>query len=95
MLKHNMRAEQSLDICQRATRAPLSREVNKMTRRAFWERSDNPLGAAEHNISTAEVWCMGRVSLKNTNIICGQNKALIHAKDRPSLRYRESEQNDP
>ena len=69
--------------------------VSKTTRRVFWERSDNPLGAAEHNISTAEVWGMGRVSLKNTNIICGQNKALIHAKEPKLLRLDRSEQNDP
>ena len=88
MLKHNMRAEQSLDTCQRATRALLSREVNNADTVAN-ERSVKP------NAQKGLRGGMWRVSLKNTNIICGQNKAFKHAKERPAPRYRESEQNDP
>lgn len=88
MLKHNMRAEQSLDTCQSATCAPLSREVNNAGAVAH-EQSVKP------NVQKGLRGGMGRVSLKNTNIICGQNKALIHAKEPKLLRLDRSEQNDP
>jgi len=56
--KRNNAGEQSHYPCQRATRAPLSREVNNADAVAC-ERSDDPSGAAEHNISKADVWGMG------------------------------------
>jgi len=78
---------------------PVIAEVNNADAVAH-ERSDNPSGAAERNISKADVWGIG-VTLTASNVVSPNLRYVIRQspknmpKSKSFLRLDRSEQNDP